>query len=47
MASTLTNKTMCIMKVLFDLPGKITLKMEDGRMNCYPYLRLKAGHYVL
>jgi hypothetical protein len=36
MASTLTNKTMCIMKVLFDLPGKITLKMEDGRMIISP-----------
>ena len=36
MASTLTNKTMCIEKVLFDLPGKITLKMEDGRMIISP-----------
>lgn len=37
MASTLINKTMCIEKVLFDLPGKITLKMEDGRMIISPF----------
>jgi len=36
MASTLINKIMCIEKVLFDLPGKITLKMEDGRMIISP-----------
>ena len=36
MSSTLINKTMCIEKVLFDLPGKITLKMEDGRMIISP-----------
>ncbi len=36
MAPTLKNKTMCIEKVLFDLPGKITLKMEDGRMIISP-----------
>jgi hypothetical protein len=33
---TTINKTMCIEKVLFDLPGKITLKMEDGRMIISP-----------
>ena len=32
----LKYKTMCIEKVLFDLPGKITLKMEDGRMIISP-----------
>jgi hypothetical protein len=32
MAPALKNKTMFIEKVLFDLPGKITLKMQDGRM---------------
>jgi hypothetical protein len=31
MASTLTNKIMCIENVLFDLPGKITFKMEDEK----------------
>ena len=36
MATTLKNKTMCIAKVLFNLPGKITLKMEDGRMIISP-----------
>ena len=36
MASTLIKKTMRIEKVLFDLPGKITLKMEDGRMIISP-----------
>lgn len=36
MATTLKNKTMCIEKVLFDLPGKITLKMLDGRMIISP-----------
>ena len=36
MAITLKNKTMCIVKVLFNLPGKITLKMEDGRMIISP-----------
>jgi len=36
MASTLINKTMRIEKALFDLPGKITLKMEDGRMIISP-----------
>ena len=36
MASSLVYKTMCIEKVLFDLPRKITLKMEDGRMIISP-----------
>ena len=36
MASTLIKKTMRIEKVLFDLPEKITLKMEDGRMIISP-----------
>ena len=36
MASTLIKKTMRIEKVLFNLPGKITLKMEDGRMIISP-----------
>jgi hypothetical protein len=41
MASTLINKPMCIEKVLFDLPGKITLKMEDGRMIISPLNHLE------
>ena len=36
MARSLKNTTMSIEKVLFDLPGKITLKMEDGRMIISP-----------
>lgn len=31
MTTALKNKTMSIAKVLFDTPGKITLKLEDGR----------------
>ena len=27
---------MCIKKILFDLPGKITIKMEDGRLFIIP-----------
>ena len=36
MVNALKNKEMCIEKVLFDQPGKITLKMEDGRVIITP-----------
>ena len=32
----LKNKTMSIKKILFDNPGKITLKLEDGRILISP-----------
>ena len=32
----LKNKTMSIKKILFDIPGKITLKLEDGRIFISP-----------
>ncbi len=36
MADLLKNKTMSIEKILFDTPGKITIKLEDGRMFISP-----------
>jgi hypothetical protein len=36
MKSVLKNKTMSIEKILFDIPGKITIKLEDGRIIITP-----------
>ena len=36
MKTTLKNTTMCIEKLLFNEPGKITIKMEDGRLFITP-----------
>lgn len=36
MKTTLKNKTMCIEKLLFNEPGKICIKMEDGRLFITP-----------
>ncbi len=36
MTTLLKNKTMSIEKILFDTPGKITIKLEDGRMIISP-----------
>ena len=36
MITLLKNTTLCIEKVLFDTPGKITLKLEDGRIIIVP-----------
>jgi len=36
MKSALKNTTMCIEKLLFNEPGKITIKMEDGRLFIIP-----------
>ncbi len=36
MKTVLKNKTMSIEKVTFDSPGKITLKLEDGRIIITP-----------
>lgn len=36
MTTLLKNKTMSIEKILFDLPGKITIKLEDGRVFISP-----------
>ena len=36
MKTTLKNTTMCIEKLLFNQPGKITIKMEDGRLFITP-----------
>ena len=36
MKSTLKNTSMCIEKLLFNKPGKITIKMEDGRLFIIP-----------
>mgnify|MGYP003347535920 CR=1 FL=1 len=36
MEAYLKNKSMFIKKILFDLPGKITIKMEDGRLFIIP-----------
>jgi len=36
MKTLLKNKPMCIEKVTFDSPGKITLKLEDGRIIITP-----------
>lgn len=32
----LKNRSICIEKILFDIPGKITLKLEDGRIIITP-----------
>lgn len=36
MTTTLKNRTMSIEKILFDSPGKITLKLEVGRIIITP-----------
>jgi hypothetical protein len=36
MASTLKNNTISIQKLGFDIPGKISLKLEDGRLIIIP-----------
>lgn len=36
MTTALKNKTMSIEKILFDLQGKITIKLEDGRLIIVP-----------
>lgn len=36
MAGRLRNKRMSIEKILFNTPGKITIKLEDGRMFISP-----------
>jgi hypothetical protein len=36
MTSTLKNSTICIEKINFDLVGKISLKLEDGRVIIVP-----------
>ncbi|MCX6277539.1 MAG: hypothetical protein NT004_05530 [Bacteroidetes bacterium] len=36
MTTVLKNQTISIKKVLFDLPGKITIKLEDGRIIITP-----------
>ncbi len=36
MSSTLKNTRICIEKLNFDLAGKITLKLEDGRLIIVP-----------
>ena len=36
MTSVLKNKTMSIEKILFDIAGKITIKLEDGRLLIVP-----------
>ena len=36
MNSLLKNKTMSIEKILFDIPGKITIKLDDGRLFISP-----------
>ena len=36
MKTTLKNTTMCIEKLLFNELGKITIKMEDGRLFIIP-----------
>ncbi len=36
MKSILKNKTMSIEKILFNTPGKITIKLEDGRIFITP-----------
>ena len=36
MSTILKNKTMSIEKILFDSPGKISLKLEDGRIIIIP-----------
>ena len=36
MDTLLKNKTMSIQKILFDTPGKISIKLEDGRIIIVP-----------
>lgn len=36
MDGLLKNKTMSIQKILFDTPGKISIKLEDGRIILVP-----------
>lgn len=36
MTMLLKNKTMCIDKIRFNIPGKITIKLEDGRIIIVP-----------
>ena len=36
MATLLKNRTIAIEKILFDTPGKITLKLDDGRLIVTP-----------
>lgn len=36
MDGLLKNKTMSIQKILFDAPGKISIKLEDGRIIIVP-----------
>ncbi len=36
MSNTLKNAQMCIQKLNFDIPGKITIKLEDGRIIIVP-----------
>ena len=36
MATTLKNRNICIEKLNFDLVGKISLKLEDGRIIIIP-----------
>jgi hypothetical protein len=36
MATTLKNIKMCIEKVEFDIPGKMSVKLEDGRVFIIP-----------
>jgi hypothetical protein len=36
MTTTLKNNTICIEKINFDLVGKISLKLEDGRVIIVP-----------
>lgn len=36
MDTLLKNKTMSIQKILFDIPGKISIKLEDGRILIVP-----------
>jgi hypothetical protein len=36
MTTLLKNKVLSIEKILFDTPGKITLKLEDGRLIITP-----------
>lgn len=36
MDTLLKNKTISIQKILFDMPGKISIKLEDGRIIIVP-----------
>jgi len=36
MTTSLKERTMSIEKILFDMPGKITIKLEDGRLFISP-----------